>query len=83
MYARSLSVLICTGIPMMVMASNRCMVTELIFTELKAVAHRSLDYISMTHFNFPNSEKLNTFICQILLLCVPLGLLTTFNGVGL
>ena len=43
-------------------------------SELEAVAHWNPEHVSMllcTYFNFPNSEKWSTVICQILLLWVP------------
>jgi hypothetical protein len=54
------SVLICEGIPIIAIISNKCVITELTYSELKAVAIWNPKYVSMvwyTNFNFPSFSK--------------------------
>ena len=84
--AGTLSVLIYTGIPIMAMTSNKCVITESVFSELKAIICWNPEYepiVWCPYFNFPNSAKWNTFICQILFLWIPFRLLPAGNGVWL
>lgn len=59
-YAGTLSVLICTGVFIMAMAFSKCAITELAFSELKAVAHLHSEYVNIvwwTYFDLSNSAK--------------------------
>ena len=83
-YAGPLFVIVYAEMPMMAITSNTCVITQSAFSELKAVAYWKSEYVSMavcTYFNFPNSVKWNTSICQISFLWLSFALLPSGNNI--